>query len=113
MQDEFIPVVQKRGAAIIAARGASSAASAANGVVDSVRRLTTDTPAGDSFSMCICSDGSYGTTEGLITHSLPCRVVDGQLEVVQGIEVNAFSRAKIDASVQELEEERDAVKDLL
>ena len=111
LQDEFIPVVQKRGAAIIAARGASSAASAANGVVDSVRRLTTDTPAGDSFSMCICSDGSYGTTAGLIT-SLPCRVKDGKLEVVQGIDLNAYSREKIDTSVKELEDEREAVNDL-
>jgi malate dehydrogenase len=112
LKETFIPNVQKRGAAIIAARGASSAASAANGAVDSVRKLITDTPDGDSFSMCICSDGSYGTTEGLIT-SLPCRVQNGKLEVVQGIEINAFSREKIDASVKELEEEREAVKDLM
>lgn len=112
IEQEFIPTVQKRGAAIIAARGSSSAASAANGIVDSVRALTTDTAPGDSFSMCICSDGSYGTTAGLIT-SLPCRVVNGELEVVQGIEINAFSRQKIDASVQELQEERDAVSELL
>lgn len=112
LKDEFIPTVQKRGAAIIAARGASSAASAANGIVDSVVKLTNDTPAGDSFSMCICSDGSYGTTEGLIT-SLPCRVRGGKLEVVQGVEINEFSRTKIDASIKELEEEREAVKDLL
>ena len=112
LQNEFIPTVQKRGAAIIAARGASSAASAANGVVDSVRKLTTDTPAGDSFSMCICSDGSYCTTAGLIT-SLPCRVDNGQLSVVQGLAIHAFSREKIDLTVQELEDERAAVKDLL
>jgi malate dehydrogenase len=112
LQNEFIPTVQKRGAAIIAARGASSAASAANGVVDSVRKLTTDTPAGDSFSMCICSDGSYGTTAGLIT-SLPCRVDNGQLSVVQGLAIHAFSREKIDLTVQELKDERAAVKDLL
>ena len=104
--------MQKRGAAIIAARGASSAASAANGAIDAVRKLINDTPDGDSFSMCICSDGSYGTTAGLIT-SLPCHVKDGKLEVVQGIEINDFSRAKIDATVQELEEERGAVKDLI
>ncbi|MFP4068662.1 MAG: malate dehydrogenase [Verrucomicrobiota bacterium] len=112
LKDEFIPTVQKRGAAIIAARGASSAASAANGIVESVRKLSTPTPEGDSFSMCVRSDGSYGTTEGLIT-SLPCRS-DGQtVEIVQGIEVNDFSRSKIDASVRELEEEREAVKNLL
>jgi len=112
LKQEFIPTVQKRGAAIIAARGASSAASAANGIVDSVRALTSDTPAGDSFSMCVCSDGSYGIPEGLIA-SLPCRVEAGKLEVVQGIEINEFSRGKIDASIKELEEEREAVKDLL
>ena len=112
LKDEFISAVQKRGAAIIAARGASSAASAANGIVDSVIKLTTDTPPGDSFSMCICSAGSYGTTAGLIT-SLPCRIKDAKLEVVQNIEVNPFSRAKIDISIKELEAEREAVKDLL
>ncbi|MGJ8653415.1 MAG: malate dehydrogenase [Opitutaceae bacterium] len=112
LKDTFIPDVQKRGAAIIAARGASSAASAANGAIDSVRKLINDTAEGDSFSMCICSDGSYGTTEGLIT-SLPCRVKDGKLEIVQGIDINEFSRAKIDATVQELNEEREAVKDLI
>ena len=104
LKDTFIPTVQKRGAAIIAARGASSAASAANGVLESVRALSTETPEGESFSMCICSDGSYGTTAGLIT-SLPCRVKDGKLEVVQGIDLNAYSREKIDTSVKELEDE--------
>ena len=112
LKNEFIPTVQKRGAAIIAARGASSAASAANGIVDSVRKLTRDTPIGDSFSMCICSDGSYGTSKGLIT-SMPCRVDGGELSVVQGLEIPPFSREKIDQTVQELEEERAAVKDLL
>ncbi len=112
LKEEFIPTVQKRGAAIIAARGASSAASAANAVVDSVRKITTPTPAGDSFSMCICSDGSYGTTEGLIT-SLPVRSDGKQIEVVQGIEINEFSREKIDISVKELEAERDAVVELI
>ena len=112
LKNKFIPTVQKRGAAIIAARGASSAASAANGIVDSVRKLTHDTPAGDSFSMCICSDGSYGTSKGLIT-SMPCRVDGGELSVVQGLEITPFSRDKIDQTVQELEEERTAVKDLL
>ncbi|PDH29152.1 MAG: malate dehydrogenase [Puniceicoccaceae bacterium MED-G31] len=112
LKNEFIPTVQKRGAAIIAARGASSAASAANGIVDSVRKLTHDTPIGDSFSMCICSDGSYGTSKGLIT-SMPCRVDGGELSVVQGLVITPFSREKIDQTVQELEEERAAVKDLL
>ncbi len=114
LKETFIPTVQKRGAAIIAARGASSAASAANAIVDSIRKLTTPTPAGDSFSMCICSDGSYGTTEGLIT-SLPVRTgADGKtIEIVQGIEINEFSREKIDITVKELEAEHDAVKDLL
>tara|TARA_B110000285_G_scaffold148_1_gene191 strand:+ start:881 stop:1864 length:984 start_codon:yes stop_codon:yes gene_type:complete len=111
-KDEFIPNVQKRGAAIIAARGSSSAASAANGIVDAVRKIVTPTPVGDSISMCICSDGSYGTTPGLIT-SLPVRSDGSKIEVVQGIEINEFSRAKIDATVQELEDEREAVKDLI
>jgi malate dehydrogenase len=112
LKDEFIPNVQKRGAAIIAARGSSSAASAANGIVDAVRKIVTPTPSGDSISMCICSDGSYGTIPGLIT-SLPVRSDGTKIEVVQGIEINEFSRAKIDASVQELEDEREAVKDLI
>ena len=112
LKEQFIPTVQKRGAAIIAARGASSAASAANAIVDSIRKLTTPTPDGDSFSMCICSDGSYGTIEGLIT-SLPIRSDGNKIEVVQGIEINEFSREKIDASVKELESEREAIKDLL
>ena len=111
-KDEFIPNVQKRGAAIIAARGSSSAASAANGIVDAVRKIVTPTPVGDSISMCICSDGSYGTIPGLIT-SLPVRSDGRKVEVVQGIEINEFSRAKIDATVQELEDEREAVKGLI
>ncbi|HKK17891.1 MAG TPA: malate dehydrogenase, partial [Opitutales bacterium] len=112
LKETFIPTVQKRGAAIIAARGASSAASAANGVVDSVRQLTTPTPEGDSFSMCLCSDGSYGTPEGLII-SFPCRSDGDKIEIVQDLPLNDFSREKFDASVKELEEEREAVKDLL
>ncbi|MFP4155986.1 MAG: malate dehydrogenase [Opitutales bacterium] len=112
LKDEFIPTVQKRGAAIIAARGTSSAASAANGVVDSVRKLTTPTPAGDTFSMCVCSDGSYGTPEGLII-SLPCRSDGENIEIVKDLPLNEFSREKFDASVRELSEEREAVKDLL
>jgi malate dehydrogenase len=112
LKDTFIPDVQKRGAAIIKARGASSAASAANGIVDSVRALTTPTAPGDTFSMCLCSDGSYGTPEGLII-SFPCRSDGLSIEIVQNVELNEFSREKFDASVQELVEEREAVKDLL
>jgi len=112
LKDEFIPTVQKRGAAIIAARGASSAASAANGIVDSVRKLTTPTPEGDTFSMCLCSDGSYATPEGLII-SFPCRSNGSSIEIVQSLELNDYSREKFAASIKELEEEREAVKDLL
>lgn len=112
LKDTFIPDVQKRGAAIIAARGSSSAASAANGIVDSVRKIVTPTPAGDSLSMCICSDGSYGITAGLIA-SFPVRSNGTKIEIVQGIEINAYSREKIDATVKELEDEREAVKALL
>lgn len=112
LKEEFIPTVQKRGAAIISARGASSAASAANGVVDSVRKLTTPTPEGDTFSMCLCSNGSYGTPEGLII-SFPCRSDGSKIEIVQDLELNDYSREKFDASVKELEDEREAVKDLL
>lgn len=112
LEDEFIATVQQRGAAIIQARGASSAASAANGVVDTVRSLTNPTPKGDWTSVAVCSNGEYGIDEGLIA-SMPIRT-DGQTwEVVKGVEVNAFSREKIDASVQELREEKEAVADLL
>ena len=112
LQSTFISKVQNRGAEIIAARGASSAASAANGIVDSVRKLTTDTAAGDYFSMCICSEGQYDTEAELIT-SLPCRVSSGQLEVVDELELNAFSREKLNATIAELKSEREAVQDLL
>ncbi|MEO0510786.1 MAG: malate dehydrogenase [Verrucomicrobiota bacterium] len=111
-KDTFIPDVQKRGAAIIKARGASSAASAANGIVDSVRKLTTPTPEGDTFSMCLSSDGSYGTPEGLII-SFPCRTDGSTIEIVQDVPLNEFSRQKFDASVQELAEERETVKSLI
>ena len=112
LQSTFISKVQKRGAEIISARGASSAASAANGIVDSVRKLTHDTPAGDFFSMCICSDGQYDTEPELIT-SLPCRVASGKLEVVEGLDINEFSREKLDATIAELKSERVAVNDLI
>ena len=113
LQGEFIKTVQQRGAAIIAARGASSAASAANGVVDTVRSLTTPTPEGDWTSVAVCSDGSYGIDAGLIA-SMPIKVdADGRWDVVPGVELDAFSREKVDATVQELREERAAVADLL
>ena len=108
---EFIPTVAKRGAAIIEARGASSAASAANAAIDHMRSWVHDTPEGDWVSMGVPSDGSYDVPEGLIS-SFPCVVRDGQWEIVQGLEIDDYSRSKIDASVAELESERDAVKDL-
>lgn len=113
LQGEFISTVQQRGAAIIQARGASSAASAANGVVDTVRSLTTPTPAGDWTSVAVCSSGEYGIDAGLIA-SMPIRTNDGKTwEVVQGVPVDDFSRQKINATVQELREEKEAVADLL
>ena len=113
LQGEFIQTVQQRGAAIIEARGASSAASAANGVVDTVRSLTTPTADGDWTSVAVCSDGSYGIDAGLIA-SMPIKVdADGRWDVVPGVELDEFSREKVDATVQELRDEREAVADLL
>ncbi len=112
LKDTFIPTVQKRGAAIIKARGSSSAASAANAIVDTVRSLTTPTPEGDWNSVCVASDGSYGVQEGLIS-SFPIRSDGKKWSIVQGVPVNEFSRGKIDASVSELAEEKSLVKDLL
>lgn len=112
LKGTFIPKVQKRGAEIIQARGASSAASAANAAIDTVRSLIGETTAGDWHSVCVCSDGSYGVPEGLIA-SFPIRSSDGKWEIVQGVDVNEFSQGKIDATVAELNEEREAVKDLL
>lgn len=113
LQGEFISTVQQRGAAIIKARGLSSAASAANAVIDTVRGLTTETPEGDWHSVALCSDGSYGVEAGLIS-SFPVRSDgSGHREIVQGVPIDDFSRAKIDASVGELQEERDAVSELL
>ena len=112
LKGEFISSVQQRGAAIIKARGSSSAASAANAVVDSVRSILQPTAAGDWTSVCVCSDGSYGVEPGLIC-SFPVRSNGQKLEIVQGVLVNEFSRAKIDATVNELKEERDMVRDLL
>ncbi|MEO6627023.1 MAG: malate dehydrogenase [Aquihabitans sp.] len=111
LENTFIPTVQKRGAAIIEARGASSAASAANAAADHVRTWVSGTADGDWVSMAVPSDGSYGVPEGLMS-SFPCTTKNGQWEIVQGLEIDDFSRARIDASVAELAEERDAVKEL-
>jgi malate dehydrogenase len=111
LENDFIPTVQQRGAAIIKARGLSSAASAANAAVDHVRTWTQGTPDGDWTSMAIVSDGSYGVAEGLIS-SFPCTCSGGGYEVVQGLDIDDFSRARIDKSVAELADERDAVKQL-
>ena len=111
LASEFIPTVAKRGAAIIAARGASSAASAANATVEHMHDWVLGTPEGDWVSMAVPSDGSYGVPEGLIS-SFPCTVKDGKYEIVQGLELNDFSRGKIDASVAELVDERNAVTEL-
>ncbi|GAB2847661.1 malate dehydrogenase [Actinocorallia aurea] len=111
LADDFIPTVAKRGAAIIEARGASSAASAANAAIDHVFDWVNGTPEGDWTSAAIPSDGSYGVAEGIIS-SFPVTSVNGEWKIVQGLDVNEFSRARIDASVAELVEERDAVKEL-
>ena len=112
LKETFIKTVQQRGAAIIKARGSSSAASAANAAVDTVRSLTTPTPSGDWHSVAVCSEGSYGVEKGLIS-SFPIRTVGNSWEVVQNVPINDFSRQKIDASVNELKEECSIVSDLL
>jgi malate dehydrogenase len=111
LENEFIPTVQKRGAAIIEARGASSAASAANAAIDHVHDWVLGTPAGDWVSMAIPSDGSYGVEEGIIS-SFPVTTSNGSYEVVQGLEINEFSQSRIDATVNELKDEREAVRQL-
>ena len=111
-EETFIPEVQQRGAAIIAARGASSAASAANAAIDHMRTWALGSPANDWVSMGIYSDGSYGIAEGLI-YSFPVTCNNGDWSIVQGLEIDAFSQAKMDATEQELTEERDAVQHLL
>ena len=110
-EGDFIPTVQKRGAAIIKARGASSAASAANAAVQGIYNLTHDTPAGETFSMCLASNGQYGVDEGLI-FSYPCRVENGALKVVEGVKHNEFGTAKFTATLEELKKERDTVTEL-
>jgi malate dehydrogenase len=112
LKETFIPTVQQRGAAVIKARGLSSAASAANAVVDTVRSLTSKTPETDWYSVAVCSDGSYNVEKGLIS-SFPTRSEGDKWEIVQGVSLNEFSRGKIDASVGELKEEKALVHDLI
>ena len=112
VQETFIPVVQQRGAAIIKARGQSSAASAASSAIDHVRDWVRDTPEGDWVSMAVPSDGSYGVKEGII-YSYPVTCRNGEYQVVQGLSIDEFSRGRMEATEKELREERDGVKDLL
>jgi len=111
LKGDFIKTVQQRGAAIIKARGLSSAASAANAVVDNVYNLTHDTPAGKTFSVALCSNGQYGVEEGLL-FSYPCRVDGGKLTVVEGISHNEFGQEKFNATHEELKNERNTVKEM-
>ena len=110
-ENDFLPIVGKRGAAIIEARGASSAASAANAAIDHVHDWVAGTPADDWVSMAVPSDGSYDVDEGLIS-SFPCTCSDGEWSIVEGLEIGEFARSKIEATVAELREERDAVAEL-
>jgi malate dehydrogenase len=112
LKEEFISSVQQRGAAVIKARGLSSAGSAANAIVDTVRFLTNDTPGDDWHSVAVCSDGSYGVEKDLIS-SFPLRVPGGKWEIVGKLPINKFSRDKIDKSVAELKEEKSLVGDQL
>ncbi len=112
LKGEFIARVQQRGAAIIKARGASSAASAANAALDTVRSLLEPSPPGDWHSVCVCSDGSYGVESGLIS-SFPVRAQDGNWEIVPGVSLDEFGRSKLDATIRELEEERAMIAGLL
>jgi malate dehydrogenase len=112
LKETFIPAVQQRGAAIIKARGSSSAGSAANAIVDTVRSLVNDTANGDWNSVAVCSDGSYGVEEGLIC-SFPVRSRGEKWEIVKDVPLNEFSKAKFDASVAELKEEKSMVADLI
>ena len=112
IENEFIPTVQQRGAAVIKARGASSAASAGSAAMDHIRSWAQGTPEGDWVSMGVPSDGSYGIEQGVI-YSYPCVCRDGRYEIVQDLEVNDFSRERMQATDRELREEREAIKDLL
>jgi malate dehydrogenase len=111
LENDFLPTVQKRGAAVIEARGSSSAASAANAAIDHVRDWALGTPEGDWVSMSVPSDGSYGVPEGLVS-SFPCTTANGEWSIVSGLEIGEFSRSRIDATVGELVEERDTVAEL-
>jgi len=111
LEDEFIPTVQQRGAAVIKARGSSSAASAANAAIGHMRSWALGTPEGDWVSMAVPSDGSYGVPEGLVS-GFPCSCAGGDYQIVQGLDLDDFSRARIDASVAELAGERNTVADL-
>jgi malate dehydrogenase len=110
--NEFIPTVQQRGAAIIKARGASSAASAASAAIDHMRDWVLGTPGDDWVSMAVPSDGSYGIAEGII-YSFPCRCAKGRYEIVQGLSISDFSRERMTVTENELREEREAIADLL
>src|SRR5438552_12196828 len=112
LKDTFIPAVQQRGAAIIKARGSSSAGSAANAIVDTIRSLNSDAAEGDWNSVAVCSDGSYGVEEGLICSS-PVRSSSGKWEIVKDVPLNEFGRAKFDASVAEMNEEKSLVSELI
>jgi malate dehydrogenase len=111
LEDTFVSTVQQRGAAILKARGSSSAASAANAVIHGIGNLLRDTPAGESFAMCLKSNGEYGVDKGLI-FSFPCRRENGQVKVIEGVTFSAFAKARFDATLAELRQERDAVKAL-
>lgn len=110
LRDEFIPIIQQRGAAVIKARGASSAASAANAAINGVQNLVNDTASDDSYSMCLCSDGQYGVDKGLI-FSFPCRTKDGKVEVIEGIKHNDYGQEKFQATLEELRHEYAMVKE--
>ena len=112
VRDSFIPRVQKRGAEVIEARGLSSAASAAYAGLSHIRDWVGGTEPGNWISMVVPSDGSYDIPEGLL-YSFPCTLEGGEWKIVQGLEINDFSREKMNATLKELEEERDAVKDLI
>ena len=112
LAEEFIPTVQQRGAAIINARGASSAASAASAAIDHMHDWALGTPDDDWVSMGIPADGSYGIAEGIV-YSYPVRCTNGEYEIVQGLDVNAFSRERMTATETELREERAAIESLL
>ena len=111
LENDFLPTVQKRGAAVIEARGASSAASAANAAVDHVHDWVMGTPEGDWVSMGIPSDGSYGVEEGVI-FGFPVTCSGGSYEIVQGLDLNDFSKSRLDVTVNELQDERETVKQL-